>query len=63
MTEDEQSSTLAFLQNFYTGVTLYMPFEADEQPVEAAIPTPAAPAWLQWALALLPPLLQAVLPG
>jgi hypothetical protein len=42
MTEDEQSSTLAFLQNFYTGVTLYMPFEADEQPVEAAIPTPAA---------------------
>jgi hypothetical protein len=42
MTEDEQSGTLAFLQNFYTGVTLYMPVEAAEQPVaEVASPAPA----------------------
>jgi hypothetical protein len=32
MTEDEQSGTLAFLQNFYTGVTLYMPVGAEELP-------------------------------
>ncbi len=46
MTEDEQSGTLAFLQNFYTGVTLYMPREADEQPAPAAhaAPAEAAPA-------------------
>jgi hypothetical protein len=43
MTEDEQSGTLAFLQNFYTGVTLYMPREAEEQPAaEVASPAPAA---------------------
>ncbi|RZK53799.1 MAG: hypothetical protein EOO59_12070, partial [Hymenobacter sp.] len=44
MTDDQQAGTLAFLQNFYTGVTLYMPFEAEEraqQPVAA--PEPAAP--------------------
>lgn len=44
MTEDEQSGTLAFLQNFYTGVTLYMPAEADEHPAPAASPAPAGPA-------------------
>lgn len=55
MTEDEQSGTLAFLQNFYTGVTLYMPREAPEQPAAevaspvpatagAVVPAPAAPA-------------------
>jgi hypothetical protein len=43
MTEDEQSGTLAFLQNFYTGVTLYMPAEADERPALAASPTLASP--------------------
>ena len=36
---DEQASTLAFLQNFYTDVTLYMPFEAYER---AAVAAPAA---------------------
>lgn len=46
---DEQSSTLAFLQNFYTDVMLYVPFEAQERPAEdaapAAVATPAvAPA-------------------
>ena len=44
MTEDEQSGTLAFLQNFYTGVTLYMPAEADERPAPAANPASASPA-------------------
>lgn len=34
---DEQASTLAFLQNFYTDVTLYMPFEAHER-TPAAVP-------------------------
>jgi hypothetical protein len=43
MTEDEQSGTLAFLQNFYTGVTLYMPAEADERPALAASPALASP--------------------
>jgi hypothetical protein len=43
MTEDEKSGTLAFLQNFYTGVTLYMPAEADERPALAASPTLASP--------------------
>lgn len=33
---DEQASTLAFLQNFYTDVTLYMPFEAHERTQVAA---------------------------
>jgi hypothetical protein len=43
MTEDEQIGTLAFLQNFYTGVTLYMPREAEEQPAtEVASPVTAA---------------------
>ncbi|GAA4498707.1 hypothetical protein GCM10023172_16160 [Hymenobacter ginsengisoli] len=42
MTEDEQSGTLAFLQNFYTGVTLYMPREAEEPAAAAASPTPVA---------------------
>ena len=51
MTEDEQSGTLAFLQNFYTNTTLYMPTAADElrgeiapataAPVAAALPAPA----------------------
>ena len=44
MNEDEQSGTLAFLQNFYTGVTLYMPAEAEEQPVPAASLAPASAA-------------------
>ena len=54
MTEDEQSGTLAFLQNFYTGVTLYMPREAEEQlAVEVTSPVSAtAPAV---ALAAPPP--------
>jgi len=44
MTEDEQSGTLAFLQNFYTGVTLYMPLTADELPLaEAPAPAPLHP--------------------
>lgn len=59
MTEDEQSGTLAFLQNFYTGITLYMPREADEYPAPA--PTPAladaaARAAAPPALAATPPL-------
>ncbi len=60
MTEDEQNGTLAFLQNFYTGVTLYMPREADEQPVpaagaaSAAVAPVAAPAALP-AAAVPPP--------
>jgi len=42
---DEQASTLAFLQNFYTDVTLYMPFEAHERtPAAAPAPEPAAAA-------------------
>ncbi|MGI4762914.1 MAG: hypothetical protein ACRYF0_19540 [Janthinobacterium lividum] len=53
MTEDEQSGTLAFLQNFYTGVTLYMPAEADERPYAAASPVPAEAAPV--ALAAAPP--------
>ena len=56
MTEDEQSGTLAFLQNFYTGVTLYMPFEAEERPVaevaSPTLPTPAIPATAVPALAV-----------
>ena len=40
---DEQASTLAFLQNFYTDVTLYMPFEAHERTqVAAPAPEPVA---------------------
>jgi hypothetical protein len=39
---DEQSSTLAFLQNFYTDVTLYVPFEAQERPAESVAPATAA---------------------
>ena len=40
---DEQASTLAFLQNFYTDVTLYMPFEAHERtPAAAPVPEPVA---------------------
>ena len=51
MTDEQQAGRLAFLQNFYTGVTLYMPLEAEEpapaQPVAAveaprAAPEPAA---------------------
>ena len=37
MTEDEQSGTLAFLQNFYTSTTLYLPRAAAE-PAPAAVP-------------------------
>ncbi|MGI4871183.1 MAG: hypothetical protein ACRYFX_08400 [Janthinobacterium lividum] len=42
---DEQAGTLAFLQNFYTDVTLYVPFEAHERQTApaAALPT-VAPA-------------------
>ena len=40
MTDDQQAGTLAFLQNFYTDITLYMPFEAEER----APLTPAAAA-------------------
>jgi hypothetical protein len=44
MTEDEQSGTLAFLQNFYTGTTLYMPREAEAPALaEMASPAPAHP--------------------
>jgi len=57
MTEDEQSGTLAFLQNFYTGVTLYMPLGTEELPaagpaagVTGPTVTPAQPA-----AAALPP--------
>ena len=38
---DEQASKLAFLQNFYTDVTLYVPFEAHERQA-APTPPPAA---------------------
>jgi hypothetical protein len=42
---DEQAGTLAFLQNFYTDVTLYMPFEAHERaPEPAAEAEPTTPA-------------------
>ncbi|MGI4733809.1 MAG: hypothetical protein ACRYG7_01375 [Janthinobacterium lividum] len=41
---DEQSSTLAFLQNFYTDVTLYVPFEAQERPADNPVPVPVAVA-------------------
>ncbi|GAB3636109.1 hypothetical protein GCM10027422_16990 [Hymenobacter arcticus] len=63
MTEDEQSGTLAFLQNFYTGVTLYMPHEATEPAVEAiaalpvvatALPAPVAASVAPVAAALPP---------
>ena len=56
MTEDEQSGTLAFLQNFYTGVTLYMPAEADEHAAPTASPAPveAAPAAIAAAPAAAP---------
>ncbi|RYY19457.1 MAG: hypothetical protein EOO36_05730 [Cytophagaceae bacterium] len=40
---DEQAGTLAFLQNFYTDVTLYVPFEAHERAPDLAA-SPAAPA-------------------
>ena len=40
MTADEQSSTLAFLQNFYTDTTLYFPPES--APAEAAVVSAAA---------------------
>ena len=42
MTEDEQSGTLAFLQNFYTGTTLYMPLATEK--LAAAEPVAAAPS-------------------
>lgn len=38
---DEQASTLAFLQNFYTDVTLYMPSEAHERAAVVAAPATA----------------------
>lgn len=44
---DDQAARLAFLQNFYTNVTLYMPLEAPAYPAEvvaAAAPTPVAAA-------------------
>jgi hypothetical protein len=58
MTEDEQSGTLAFLQNFYTGVTLYMPREPEEQPLPA-VASPPAMAPLGLAAAAPPPLVKA----
>jgi hypothetical protein len=55
MTEDEQSGTLAFLQNFYTGTTLYMPREAEAPPLaEVASPATVAPPTPATA-ALVPP--------
>ena len=73
MTEDEQSGTLAFLQNFYTGVTLYMPAGAEETsavlrepamvapaPAEVAVAPPAAAAT---SIAPLPPAAPARLPA
>jgi hypothetical protein len=47
---DEQGSTLAFLQNFYTDVTLYVPFEAHERQAAPTPPPAAEPA----AVALAP---------
>ncbi|NML64172.1 hypothetical protein HHL22_03040 [Hymenobacter sp. RP-2-7] len=47
MTTDQQAGTLAFLQSFYTDITLYVPFEAAErtpEPAPAAAPAPAAVA-------------------
>jgi hypothetical protein len=41
---DEQAGTLAFLQNFYTDVTLYMPFEAHERAPVPDVAAPPAPA-------------------
>jgi hypothetical protein len=41
---DEQASTLAFLQNFYTDVTLYMPFEAHERAAPVSEPGAQAAA-------------------
>lgn len=38
---DEQAGILAFLQNFYTDITLYVPFEAHER--ELATPTSSEP--------------------
>jgi hypothetical protein len=46
MADDEQAGTLAFLQNFYTDVTLYMPFEAHEReatPAAASAPVATTP--------------------
>jgi hypothetical protein len=40
---DEQAGTLAFLQNFYTNVTLYMPFEAHERELATPTSSEAAP--------------------
>jgi hypothetical protein len=64
MTEDEQSGTLAFLQNFYTGVTLYMPFEAEEVlTVEVASPATAAPPALPVAPSVPLPVMAAPVPA
>lgn len=41
---DQQASTLAFLQNFYTNVTLYVPAEATERELAAAPTAPVAEA-------------------
>jgi len=41
---DEQAGTLAFLQNFYTDITLYMPFEAHERELATPTSSEAAPA-------------------
>ena len=50
---DEQAGTLAFLQNFYTDVTLYMPFEAHERAPAAT--TAAEPAALAASVAAAQP--------
>ncbi len=52
---DEQDSTLAFLQNFYTDVTLYMPFETHERTAVAAVPATAPVAPAAAPLAAAPP--------
>ena len=44
MADDEQAGTLAFLQNFYTDVTLYMPIEAEERELATPTASEVAPA-------------------
>ena len=66
MTEDEQSGTLAFLQNFYTSTTLYLPRTAAApaaggQPV-APTPPPVAEAPARPAVAAQPVVVPAPLP-
>ncbi|WP_151088419.1 hypothetical protein [Hymenobacter baengnokdamensis] len=62
MTEDEQSGTLAFLQNFYTGVTLYVPRETHERAASQA-PAPAQPAATSLPAAATPAVAKQVTPA